>query len=174
MAGFATTRWTLITLARGRSVEARQALAELCRAYWKPLYAQKSGGGIEWHPLDVHDAERRWGEPAASGETPEQAFERAWAETWMARTMARLRAEQIEEGKGERFERLEPLLAADSDSTYSEIGRELRLSEGAIKSAVHRLRQRYRALLREEVATTIAKPEDVESELRDLLRALER
>ena len=107
------------------------------------------------------------------GETPERAFERAWAEAVLARTLARLEEDYGARGKGALFEALREHLVGEAGGTpYAALGARLGLSEGAVKVAVHRLRARYRAHLRREVAHTVAEPADVEDELRSLFEAL--
>lgn len=87
--------------------------------------------------------------------------------------LARLRAEQVAAGKPELFDALKGCLTGDRAALpYAELGAKLGLSEGAVKVAVHRLRQRYRGLLRAEVAHTVANEQDVEDELRHLVQAL--
>ena len=89
--------------------------------------------------------------------------------TWTLGVMKRLQDEYMESGRGPLFEQLEGCLARDPTALpYVEIGARLNLSEAAVKMAVQRLRARYQAILREEIAKTVASPEDVEPELRDL------
>ena len=83
-----------------------------------------------------------------------------------------MRDECAAEGKGKVFEQLKPfLMAGQSDIPYAEAAARLGLNEGAARVAVHRLRKRYRELLREEIAQTLSDPADVEEELRALFRA---
>lgn len=81
-----------------------------------------------------------------------------------------LRAEYAAAGKAQLFEGLRAFIWGDTSSaSYVEIGHQLNLTEGAVKVAVHRLRQRFRELLRAEVAHTVARPEDIDGELRHLI-----
>jgi RNA polymerase sigma-70 factor (ECF subfamily) len=89
--------------------------------------------------------------------------------------LARLRQELTRAGKERLFEALKGTLTGDgADEPYEQIGRDLGLSEPAVKTAAHRLRRRYRELLRAEVAQTVSSPEEVEDELRDLFAAIRR
>lgn len=131
--------------------------------------ALKRGGGIQTVSLDLEDAESRYRREPSDGLTPERVFEQGWALAVMERAMTRLSAEGSAEGR-RLFARLEPYLSGSKPSgSYREIGAELGMTEGAVKTAVYRLRRRYGTLLREEIAATVADPADVESELRHVL-----
>jgi RNA polymerase sigma-70 factor (ECF subfamily) len=137
--------------------------------------AQKRGGATTIVPLDavLRTAERRYSlEPRDDG-SPERQFERQWAFALLARVEERLRVEAERDGKAAQFERLKSTLTADPlDAGYRTIALELNTSEGAIKVVVHRLRRRFRELLREEIAQTVDRPEHVGAELRDLMAAI--
>jgi DNA-directed RNA polymerase specialized sigma24 family protein len=234
---FTTTRWSLIVVAReGNADEARQALAELCRSYWYPIYAyirrrgylayqagdltqeffsfwlehdllssvvpekgrfrsfllaacknflanQRSreralrrGGGRWLVSLDLRDAEGRYlREPASDSLTPERLFERRWALSLLENVLGRLAAEMEQTGKKPLFDRLAVALQATGKSApYVRIAAELGTTENAVKVAAHRLRARYRALLIEEVTSTVEGQLEVEAEIRDLLAAVAR
>jgi RNA polymerase sigma factor (sigma-70 family) len=134
--------------------------------------ALKRGGGRVVVSLDAGDAEWRYGREPSHEETPERVFERRWALTLLDRTLARLRAESERAGHGARFERLKGFLTGEGGGGYAEAAAGLGLSEGAAKVAVHRLRRRYRELLRDEIARTLADPAAVDDELRELFAAL--
>lgn len=139
---------------------------------WDKSRAQKRGGG-KVISVDLQNAETHLAEAAARDLTPEQAFERRWALTLLEQVYQRLAAEYREQGKEKLFDTLRPALAgASAAAPYAELARQLNLSEGAVKVAVHRLRQRYRALLRDTIADTVTGPEEVEDELRYLFRTL--
>ena len=105
--------------------------------------------------------------------TPEKAFEHRWAITLLEQVYQRLGEEYRAQGKGALFDALRATLAGASDAApYAELAKQLGMSEGAVKVAVHRLRQRYRALLRETIADTVSTPDEVEDELRYLFRTL--
>jgi RNA polymerase sigma-70 factor (ECF subfamily) len=134
--------------------------------------AKKRGGGRAVLSLDAADAEGRYlGEPA-DALTPEKLFERRWALALLQQVMARLRDEFEAKGKARLFDRLRGFLVGEKGVGYRQAADELGLSEGAVKVAVHRMRQRYRELLHEEIARTVGAPEEVEEELRALFAAL--
>ncbi len=105
--------------------------------------------------------------------TAEKIFERRWALALLEQVLRRLREEYTRDGKEKQFEQLKPTLTEASRSVpYAEIAIRLGTSEGAVKVAVHRLRQRYRELLRAEIADTVANPGEVDDEIRNLFAAL--
>jgi len=139
---------------------------------WDRARALKRGGGVALLRLDDASAEERYSlEPADPAATAEQLFDRRWALTLLDSVLARLREEMARGGRLAVFEALKFSLSGDQQA-YADAARELGLSEGAVKVAVHRLRKRYRALIREEIAQTVAGPEEVETELRELFAAL--
>jgi RNA polymerase sigma-70 factor (ECF subfamily) len=131
--------------------------------------ALRRGGGRGMVDVDGDD------QPAvAPASDPAAGFDRAWALTLLARARQRLAGEQ-RDGERERFRRLEPFLAANGDATaYAAAGRDLGLTEGAVKVAVHRLRAAFRDAVRAEIADTLADPTPTETdaELAVLLEAL--
>ncbi len=136
--------------------------------------AQKRGGRRPVLSLDFHVGEDRYGliEPA-DHLTPERLYEKRWAMTLLDLVLGRLREEFRVAGKLELFDSLKQFLArGTAKTTYLDVGKELSMSEGAVKVAVHRLRRRYRKLLTEEIAKTIDGPETLEDELRALMAAL--
>src|SRR5262249_37496369 len=125
--------------------------------------------------LDFQDGEHRYRHEPADPTTPERLYERRWALTLLEQALARLRQEFTRAGKERHFEALKGTLTGDgTGGPYERIGRDLGLSEPAVKTAAHRLRRRYQELLRAEVAQTVASPEEVEDELRDLFAAVRR
>jgi RNA polymerase sigma-70 factor (ECF subfamily) len=235
-ARFTSTSWTVVAQARdGSAPEARQALTELCQAYWYPMYAYlrrrghspdeaedltqgffadllardslkgvdpskgkfrsfllaslehflsnrrdwdrrlKRGGKISHLSLDFRDAESCYLREPAHEETPERLFERRWALTLLAHVLDRLANEVDGENKGPLFERLKPTLMGEDDTaSYAQIGTELGMTTGAVKVAVHRLRKRFRAMLQDEIARTIADPGDYQQEINELFLVLSR
>jgi len=140
---------------------------------WDKAQAQKRGGGQILIPIDVQSAETSCGVDPADQATAEKIFERRWALAVLDHALKRLRQEHVQEGKENLFEQLKGTLTEASRSVrYSEIAAQLDMSEGAIKVAVHRLRQRYRELVRAEIADTVATTAEVEEEVRALFSAL--
>ena len=137
--------------------------------------AQKRGGGRIFVSLDEASAEERCLNEAVNGLSPDQIFERRWAQTLMERALGRLREEYVTGGKEALFEQLKDLQPGEhGESSYAGIAARLGLAEGTIKSAVHRLRRRHRELLREVVAQTVTRPEEIDEEIRSLLAVLSR
>ena len=230
---FTTTRWSVVLEAQGESPAAQEALENLCRTYWRPIYGfvrregakpdeakditqgffalilerkdfssvrqekgrlrsfllaslkhfianerrdaatLKRGGGRTLLPLD--GIESYDVSDLGSGETPspDLLYDSRWAFTVLDRVFARLREESQRSANGPLLERLNTLLSDEPDRpSQAEIAREFGMTENAVKQAFHRLRQRYRQLLREEVAHTVATPGEIEDELRHLIAAL--
>jgi len=138
---------------------------------WRRQTAQKRGGG-QVLTIDTRNAEERYAVEALDESNPQSLYEQAWATAVLDQSIALLEAEYIGAGKQELFEALLPALQGEPHVPYAELGLRLNLSEGAIKVAVHRLRQRYRELLRAAVANTVADPLDVDGELRHLMQVL--
>jgi RNA polymerase sigma-70 factor (ECF subfamily) len=140
---------------------------------WDKARAQKRGGGKSPVPIDFSSAETSFGVEPADQWTAEKIFDRRWALALLEQVLRRLREEHVRDGKEKLFEQLKPTLTEASRSiSYAEIATRLGSSEGAVKVAVHRLRQRYRELLRAEIAETVASAADVEDEIRNLFAAL--
>ena len=136
-------------------------------------HAQKRGGGIVLLPLTVDDAEGRYRVEPADLETPETLYERRWALTVIERVLAGLRDEWKAAGRTAEFDELKAcLLGSAPAGGYAGIAQRLESSEGAVKVAVHRLRRKFQARLRREIAETVSDAGQVEDEIRYLLRAL--
>lgn len=135
--------------------------------------AQKRGGGVIHFSLDYQVAEQRYCQEPSHSLTPDKIFERRWALTFLELVFTRLREEFAEAGKTDLFEHLKGFLTGDSAKIpYRALADRLDMTEGAVKVAVHRLRRRCQAVLREEIAQTVAEPAEVEEELKDLFRAV--
>lgn len=133
--------------------------------------ARKRGGGVRSLPLDFGAGEERFSNEPADPHTAEADFERRWALTLLDQTLKELRAEYVESGKATLFDTLKGTLTGEAGG-YKALGERLDLSEGAVKVAVHRLRQRYRERLRAVIAETVDRPDDVDDEIRDLFSAV--
>jgi RNA polymerase sigma factor (sigma-70 family) len=140
---------------------------------WDKARAQKRGGGQRLIPIDAATAETRHGLEPADPATADKIYERRWALALLDQVLRRLREEYVSDGREKLFEQLKPTLTEASRTVrYAEIAARLGTNEGAVKVAVHRLRQRYREVLRAEIADTVAGPGEVEDEIRNLFAAL--
>lgn len=140
---------------------------------WDRVRAQKRGGGRRAVPLEVDTAETRYRLEPVEELTPEKVYEKRWALTLLENVMTQLRREYEADGKETLFGDLKHCLTkARAAVPYAELAEKLGLSEGALRVAVHRLRQRYRALLQKEIASTVADPAEVEEEMNYLFRVL--
>ena len=140
---------------------------------WQKARAQKRGGGSQTISLDLAAAEERFDLEPADNSTPDRIFERQWALTLLGEVLNRLEAEYQRKGRGDLFAALKQTLMGTRESQpYSELAAKLGMNENAIKVAVHRLRRRYRELIRDEIAGTLARTQDIEEEMRHLFSAL--
>ena len=234
---FATTHWSLVGAAKPGEVSqtrAREALEELCRAYWYPLYAfvrtrgysaddaqdltqaffariietggfasadrergrfrsyllgamkhflanewhraqtQKRGGQVQFIEWDALDPEARYAGASEQPDNPEYLFDREWALETIAGALQELRDEMVKAGKSEQFDALKGSLSNQDELPRDQIAARLDMSEGAVKVAVHRLRQRYRKLLRAAIAETVSNEADLDDEMRYLVAVLRR
>ncbi len=231
-AAFVTTHWSVVlTAGRNDTNRAREALEQLCRTYWYPLYAyvrrrgyspedakdltqdcfarlleahslahadpnrgkfrsfllgamnhcladesarmrvQKRGSGHVLVPLDLLAAEQRFASEPAEAMAPELAFDRGWATALLERVLDRLESEQHHQDKDDLFTALkQTLIGARESLPYAVLATQLKVNEGAVRTAVHRLRRRYRELIREEIVNTVRSPEEIEEEIRYLFR----
>ena len=135
--------------------------------------AQKRGGGRKFLSLDIENAENQYIREPCDELSPEKLFERSWALAVLDRTMARLQAEAANAKKQNLFDCLKVYLTADKGTVpYQEMAARLKMTEGAVKVAVHRLRRRYRDLLRDEIAQTVTTEDQINEEIRDLFAVL--
>jgi RNA polymerase sigma-70 factor (ECF subfamily) len=233
---FVTTQWTRVLATRGDSPEARQALSDLCAAYYTPVFVlirraapseeaardltqeffarllARAGlgqvdpergrfrffllGAVKHFLADVHDEQSRLkrgggrvpisldaGTDSSPGmevadaslPSPDLEFDREWAVTLLARALERLGCEQAEAGKGEQFPALKPWLTGDKqDVSLADLAAKIGMSEGALRVALHRLRKRFRELVKEEIAGTVKDATHVREEMGYLLEVLSR
>ncbi len=230
---FATTHWTMVLAAGGRPTpQAEQALADLCRTYWYPLYAYarrrgyskpdaedltqgffarflernyldglssdkgrfrafllaamkhflanewdragrlKRGGGEAPLSLDWQNADTRYQIHPADELSPDRLYDRAWAVTLLEQVILRLQDESAAVGQAALFAELKPFLMVGKKAIpYAQAAAALGLTEGTLRVMVHRLRRRYREMLRTEIAQTLSDPAQVDEEMRALLGA---
>ncbi len=139
---------------------------------WKKARARKRGGG-QVVSLNARDAETRFGREPVDALTPERLFEQNWALSLLDTVYCQLQREYERDDKGALFHELKfCLTGARSSVPYASLSARLNMPENTLKTTVHRLRQRYRELLRAEVAHTVASAGEIEEELRSLFRAL--
>ena len=140
---------------------------------WHKAHARKRGGRQPILSLDDDSAEQRYRLEPVETSTPETLFERGWALALLDDVLARLEREYGRGGKQELLEAMRPALTMDQGSIrYGQIAEKLGMTGTAARVAVHRLRHRYRRLIRAEVANTVATPEEVDEEMRHLFRVL--
>ncbi len=140
---------------------------------WEKTVAKKRGGGLKRISLDFSDAQARVCAPLIREVTPERLFERQWAFALLNRALKRLHDEFAESGKADRFEALVPfLMGRNAPVDYLEAAKKLALSEDATMVAAHRMRRRFRELLRAEIIDTVTSPDEVDEEIRSLFASL--
>jgi len=234
---FATTHWSLVGAARpgqASQTRAREALEELCRTYWYPLYAfvrsrgysavdaqdltqafftrfietdgfasadrergrfrsyllgamkhflvnewhraqtKKRGGNVQFIEFDALDPEARYAGASEQSDNPELLFDREWALQIITGALQELRDEMVKAGRSEQFDAFKGSLTGQDELPRDQVAANLGMSTGAVKVAVHRLRQRYRMLLRAAIAETVSNEADLDDEMRYLIKVLRR
>ena len=140
---------------------------------WNRTHSQKRGGGFTFLSLDELHAEERYGQEPADELTPEKVYDRRWAETIIDAVTLQLREEFVAAGQAGRFEALKVfLVGGEEPATYAAMAESLGMTEGAVRTAIYRMRQRYGALFRAEIAQTVASLSETEDEIRYLLNVL--
>ncbi len=139
---------------------------------WDHSQRQKRGGNVPHLSLDWQTADTQFQIADPAEPSSDKTFDREWAVALLAQVIARLSAECEADGRGRQFAELKAFLTAGKDTlSPPDVARALGLNVGAVRVAVHRLRKRYRQLLREEIAQTLADPTQVEEEIRALFGA---
>jgi RNA polymerase sigma-70 factor (ECF subfamily) len=142
---------------------------------WKRGARQKRGGGHANLSLDWETADTQFQFATTNERSPDTAFDREWAVALLGKVIERLQSECAAEGHGRRFEQLQVFLTAGKGARpYAEAARALDMEEGAVRVVVHRLRKRYRHLLRDAIANTLSDPAQVDEEMRALFGAFGR
>jgi len=148
------------------------ALKNFLANEWDKSQRQKRGGGSTPLSLDWQTADTKFQVATTNEPSPDQAFDREWALALLGKVINRLQNECAADGKAKLFEQLKVFLTAGSGETAQrETAKALGLEEGAVRVAIHRLRKRYRQLLREEITQTLADPAQVDEEMRALFGA---
>ena len=135
-------------------------------------HAIKRGGKLKHFSLDFETGESHYRVEPSHDVTPERLFDRRWALTVLDNALATLRRDYEAAGQAQMFDALKGFLTGEPQSPYQQVASELNMTEGAVKAAVHRLRKKYRGLIRSGIAQTLADPGDVDDELRSLQAAL--
>jgi len=148
------------------------ALKHFLANHWDRARARKRGGGKTVFSIDYQDAEKRYLREPVDQWTAEKLFQRRWALELLGTVLRRLQEEAAAAGKGPLFEEVKDYLTGTDARGYQEVARKLALSEGALKTAIHRLRRRYRQLLRAEIAQTVADAAQVDEEIRQVFADL--
>jgi RNA polymerase sigma-70 factor (ECF subfamily) len=148
------------------------ALKHFLANEWDRANSQKRGSGVMPISLDWQNADARYQIEPVDNLSPDKVYDRAWAITLLQRVLARLRDENATEEKSRLFAQLRPFLMVGLNAVpYGEAATKLNLNEGAVRVAVHRLRRRYRELLREEISQTLSDASDIAEEMRTLFSA---
>jgi RNA polymerase sigma factor (sigma-70 family) len=148
------------------------ALKHFLANEWDKSRRQKRGGGVTLLSLDWQTADTQFQIAATAEPSPDKAFDREWAVALLAKVIERLRAECEVDGRGKQFAELKIFLTVGKgELSHAAAAKALGMDEGAVRVAVHRLRKRYRQLLRDEIAQTLADSADVDEEMRALFAA---
>ena len=149
------------------------ALKHFLANEWDKAGRQKRGGGVQHLSLDWQQADERFHFEPTDLATPDRLFDREWALALLERVIKRLQTECVAEGRAELFAQARGyLMVGEAAIPYAEAAAKLGMDEGAVRVAVHRLRKRYRELLRAEIAQTVNDPAQVKEELKSLQAAL--
>lgn len=149
------------------------SLNNFIKNHWRSESALKRGGGQTILSFDYDKADNRYVAEPADDETAERIFDRNWAHSILEQTLAAVKAQYVESGKAELFDSLSGFLTGEEKIAYAELAEKTGMKEGALKVAVHRLRQRYGQQLRLQIAKTVLDPTQVDAELDLLFQALE-
>ena len=147
------------------------ALKHFLSDEWDRARAQKRGGGMHLISLDAESAETRYQLEPTDESSAEKIYEHRWALALLDEVLKRLRDEFTRDGKEHVFEEIKSALTGGK-VPYAEIATRLEVKEGAVRTAIHRMRTRYRDLVRAEIAETVASPSDVDAEMQHLFAAL--
>ena len=148
------------------------ALKHFLANEWDKAQAQKRGGGAAHLSLDWQTADTKFQVAATNEPSPDKAFDREWALALLAKVIERLQQECAADGKAKLFEQLKIFLTAGKGAlSHTDAAKKLGMDETAVRVAVHRLRKRYRQLLRDEISQTLADESQVDEEMRALFGA---
>ncbi len=141
---------------------------------WKRAGRSKRGGTDPLLSFDLQTGEGRYSAEPVSQVVAESLYDRQWAVALVEQVFTVLRAEYLASERGPLLDELKGFVwGEESSASYGEIGARLNMAEGTVKVSVHRLRQRFRQLLRDEVAQTVSRPEEIDGELRHLISVIQ-
>lgn len=190
--GFPETRWSRVLRAQGEEGGSGEALADLCQAYWHPLYVYarrcgqspedaedwrgrqslKRGGGRSPIRFGSAEAEDVFRALASTEGTPDAVFDRVWLGRLLEGALGALEKEHAARGKERMFQRLQEFLAWErGEEGLAAVAEELGVSHGALRVTIQRMRQRFRLLLERQVAETLVPPAEAGEELQRLLHS---
>ncbi len=147
------------------------ALKNFLANEWDKIQTQKRGGDVKFLAWDALKPEARYAMEPSTVVDLDLEFDRGWALETYERATEQLRSDCEAKGKGELFDALKTCLSG-AEVNRAEVAERLGLSDGAVKVSIHRLRQRFREILRTEIGQTVADPEEVDDEMRYLVAAL--
>jgi RNA polymerase sigma-70 factor (ECF subfamily) len=151
----------------------RSFLRVACKNFLLDTWRHKSNAATTPISIDAHDAEGRYLVEPADNMTPERLFDRAWAFTLLNRVLALLTNEYAESGRADLFDQLKIVLTEGKGAVKAAVLAErLNMSEAAVNTATHRLRNRYREILQEQIAATLDDPSELDDEIRSLFDAI--
>lgn len=146
------------------------ALKHFLANEWDRTQTRKRGGGQVIFSIDDRDAESLYRYEPADNASPDTLFERRWAFTVLDRVLTRLGNEFRAGRPGDLFDHLKPFLSGDPPgASYRDISGRFGIKEGTVRVTVHRLRRRYRELLRAEIGNTVGDPAEIDDEIRHLI-----
>lgn len=147
------------------------AVQNYLKNYWAYQRAEIRGGN--WFQLELEDAERAFSHALAPGLTPEQAFDRRWAEKLLENVLRALGEKEKRRGRGLLFDKLKGTILGEPKGLYPQLAKELGMKEGAVRVAASRLKKSYQLMLRLQISRTVKHREDVDDELRFLCSVFE-
>jgi DNA-directed RNA polymerase specialized sigma24 family protein len=151
------------------------ALKHFLANEWDRAKAAKRGGEFAFVSWDDAQLDPKFAGAQSPDLPPDQAYERSWAMTLLDQVLGRLRQSYVETGHAATFDALQVFLTGDKGEVpYAEMAKRLELGESALKMSIQRLRRRFGELLRDEIAHTVSKPEEIDEEIRALFAALRR
>lgn len=140
---------------------------------WKKGNRQKRGGGTTTLSFDAMDAEDRYRHEPVDQTSADALYDRRWAQAILDSVMRKLRSEFEQAGKVDRWTELSAVVFQEpGPGEYARLAALWKVTQSGVRSSVQRIRQRYAALFREEIAGTVSDPRDIDGEIAHLIQAL--